>query len=503
MLKQADLNAVFDDVIGAITGKTPNTSDKNDYRGINHAISLSQFKSDFWPGYEHAAHQQAIDDKLMQVKAYIESDGASGIGRLMIFMPPRHGKTLTASRLFPAWLLGSMPDLRIIMASYGAKLATRNSRFIRNAIATQRYRNLFPGVTLSDDTAAANEWDIAGHGGGMMAVGVGSGITGHGAGLIIVDDPVKSRAEAESETYRQRCKDWYTDDLLTRLEEPGGAIVVMQTRWHQDDLSGWLLREDESAEWTVLSLPAIAGEHDEIGRQPGEALWPKHYPVEKLEKRHKDIGDYSFAALYQQTPVPSQGGLFKREKFKIVDIAPANIWKRAWFWDLALSEKTTADYTVGVLMALTGTRECVILDVRRFQVEWDEVTGKIAQAVVMEGSRASIGVEAAFYQTRAVKKLLQHQDLHGYSIRGIKPDTDKFTRALPFAARVGEDMVYVLRRAWTEAFIEELCSFPYGAHDDQVDACSGAYLMLDALTPPKTEVRGYFKSKADPERLPY
>lgn len=464
---------------------------------------LSQFKSEFWPGYEHAAHQQLIDDKLAQVAQYIRTDGREGNGRLMIFMPPRHGKTLTASRLFPAWLIGQMPDLRIIMASYGAKLATRNSRFIRNAIGTQRYQNLFPNVRLSDDTAAANEWDIADHNGGMMAVGVGSGITGHGAKLIIVDDPVKSRAEAESETYRQRCKDWYTDDLLTRLEEPGGAIVIMQTRWHQDDLSGWLLREDESAEWDVLSLPALAGDDDQLGRQPGEALWPKHYPVEKLQKRQRDIGDYSFAALYQQSPVPSQGGLFKREKFNIIDTPPADIAHRAWFWDLALSEKTTADYTVGVLMGITGTRKLVVLDVQRIQIEWDELTPWMAGKLVAEGPRANVGIEAAYFQTRAVKKLLERPELHGYSIRGIKPDADKFTRALPFAARVGEGMVSLLRRAWTEPLIEELCSFPYGTNDDQVDGCSGAYLMLDTMQGRQSTVRGYFTEPQDKERLPY
>lgn len=502
MLKQADLNAVFDDVVGAITGKTSNSSDKDDYRGTNRPISLSQFKSEFWPGYEAAAHQALIDEKLEQVALYILTQGREGIGRLMIFMPPRHGKTGTASRMFPAWMLSRKPDLHILMMSYGARLATRNSRYIRNLIASDEYRARFPGTSIKNDTAAANEWDTT-EGGGVIAGGAGTGITGHGGKLAIVDDPVRSRADAESDPYRQKTKDWYTDDLLTRVEEPGGAIVVMQTRWHMDDLSGWLLREDDEHEWVVLSLPALAGADDPLGRQPGAALWPSHYPVEMLQKRQREIGDYSFAALYQQSPVPSQGGLFKREKFKIVDVAPANIGRRAWFWDLALSEKTTADYTVGVLMGITGTREIVILDVRRFQVEWDEVVGKIATAVVTEGPRASIGVEAAFYQTRAVKKLLQRQELHGYSIRGIKPDADKFTRALPFAARVGEDVVYVLRRAWTEALIEELCSFPYGANDDQVDACSGAYLMLDALTPPKTEVRGYFKSVADPERLPY
>lgn len=488
MLTMADVREVAQRAAERQLSK--NKDDKLTYLNLP-VIDLSRFKSEFWPGYEHAAHQVAIDEKLKQVAAYIRSDGREGIGRLMIFMPPRHGKTLTASRLFPAWLVGQMPDLRIIMASYGAKLATRNSRFIRNAIGTERYQGFYPGVRLSDDTAAANEWDIAEHGGGMMAVGVGSGITGHGAKLIIVDDPVKSRAEAESETYRQRCKDWYTDDLLTRLEEPGGAIVIMQTRWHQDDLSGWLLREDDEQEWDVLCLPAIADKDDQIGREVGAALWPARYPLDKLTKRQRDIGDYSFAALYQQSPVPSQGGLFKREKFNIIDVPPADIVRTVRFWDLAMSERTSADYTCGGLMGITVKGRLVILDVVREQLDWDFVEPKIAGQTLLDERKVQVGVETAFYQTRAVKKLLARPELHGFSIQGIRPDTDKFTRALPFAARVGEGMVDVLRRSWTEPLVEELCSFPYGVNDDQVDMCSGAYLMLEAMKPIKATTGRY------------
>lgn len=453
-------------------------------------LPFPDFKSQFWRDYEHAAHQTAIDEKLVEVVKYLATGGREGIGRLMIFMPPRHGKTLTISRLFPAWLLSQYPDYKIIMASYGAKLATRNSKFVRNLIMGDAYQRTFSHVQLSDDTAAANEWTIKGHDGGILAVGVGTGVTGSGAQLIIVDDPVRSRADAESETYRQRTKDWYSDDLSTRLEEPGGALIIMQTRWHQDDLSGWLLRENPD-DWTVLNLPAIAGVEDAIGRSDGAALWPARYPIEKLKKRQAEMGDYSFAALYQQSPVPGQGGLFKREKFNVIDNMPSDIGRRVRFWDLALSSKTTADYTVGLEMGMTSTGRLVILDVIRKQLEWDDVEPMIAHQAVLDGRGVHQGVETAFYQTRAVTKLLRRPELHDFIIRGVKPDADKFTRALPFAARVGEGMVDVLNRSWTQALIEEMCSFPYGVNDDQVDGGSGAYLMLDAVRKIEATVRQY------------
>jgi len=489
MDRQAIYERVLSAKIGAITGKTPQSfvHDNTVYRN---APTFAEFKTQFWREYEHAPHQQAIDEKLLEVVKYLKTGGKEGIGRLMIFMPPRHGKTLTISRLFPAWLLSQRPDDKIIMASYGAKLATRNSKFVRNLIASDRYQKEFPHVAVSEDTAAANEWTIKSHDGGILAVGVGTGVTGSGAQLVIVDDPVRSRADAESETYRQRTKDWYMDDLSTRLEEPGGALIIMQTRWHQDDLSGWLLRENNE-DWTVLNLPAIAGKNDPIGRHEGAALWPARYPLEKLRKRQAEMGDYSFAALYQQSPIPGQGGLFKREKFNIIANAPADIVRKVRFWDLALSSKTSADYTVGVEMGITSTRRLVVLDVSYNQVEWDEVEPIIAAQAVIDGDKVQLGVESAFYQTRAVTKLMRRSELHNFVVRGIKPDADKFTRALPFAARVGEGMVDLLQRSWTDRFVASLCSFPYGVHDDDIDGASGAYLMLDKYNTIEASVRRY------------
>jgi len=231
-----------------------------------------------WRNYQHTHFQQVIDNTLTRVAEYVLSGGQRGVGRVMFFMPPRHGKTTTISKMFPAWILSAAPYLRLIATSYGSKLASRNSRFVRNLIVSPSYQQQFPGVRLAEDTAAVDEWDIAQHGGGMIAAGIGAGITGHGGNIIIIDDPVKSRAEAESETYRQHGMDWYNDDLLTRLEEPGGAILLMMTRWHTADLAGYLLNDDFE-NWIVVDFPAIAEENDALGREPGEVLWAERYPV--------------------------------------------------------------------------------------------------------------------------------------------------------------------------------------------------------------------------------
>lgn len=444
-------------------------------------VSFSEFKSRFWRNYQNARHQVEIEKRLEQVAQYVLSGGKRGIGRLMVFMPPRHGKTEAISRMFPAWMLSTSPHLKIITASYGATLAYRNSRFIRNLIASDRYQSFTKGtVKLAEGSAAVDRWEIDRHEGGLVAVGVGGGITGHGGNVILVDDPVKSRQEAESEVYRERVKDWYTDDLLTRLEEPGGAIVIVQTRWHQDDLSGWLLSSSHD-NWQVLNLPAFAEEHDSIGRAVGEALWPERYPVEVLRQREAELGPYSWAALYQQNPVPAEGGIFKRDWFEPRISQVPEITRSVRFWDLAMSEKTTADYTVGVKIGQATDGHTYILDVARKQLDWGDVTEFLATVMMKDGPETPQGIEKKGYMSRAVQALNLDPRLRNYQVWGYPKDKDKVTNALPFAAKCAAGVVHVINAHWTDAFIDELCSFNQGAHDDQVDAAAGAWEMIDTV----------------------
>jgi len=407
------------------------------------------------------------------VARYLLTGGAEGIGRLMIFMPPRHGKTQNVSRFFPAWLLGQNPDLRLILASYGATLAQRNSRFVRNLIDNPEYQADFPGVKLASDSAAADIWDIAGRDGGTIAVGVGGGITGHGGNLIVIDDPIKSRAEAESETYRERTYDWYINDLLTRLEEPGGAIILMLTRWHTDDLAGRLLT-DEAHLWDILNLPALAGVDDPIGRAEGEALWASRYPVDVLQARRERMGEYAFAALYQQTPLPAGGRLFDTEKIEVVDYTPECI-KTIRFYDLAVTEKTRADYTVGLKLGMTCDERPVILDVYRAQRELPDVHEVIVQNASIDGASTRIRLEAEKAGIVQLQFLLRDKRMHRYTVDAVPPEGDKYTRAAPVAARVNAGRVMMVKAGWNRALLDELSTFPLGTNDDQVDALSGAY----------------------------
>lgn len=442
--------------------------------------TLTDFKRMFWNGYDHVAHQQAIDNLLMQIADYVQSGGQRGIGRAIINMPPRHGKTQTVSKLFPAYMLSRYPDMRLIMASYGATLAKNNSRFVRNLINSAKYQQLYPHIKLASDSQAVDTWDISGYAGGAIAAGVGGGITGHGGNLIIVDDPIKNRAEAESATYREKLKSWFTDDLLTRLEEPGGAIVLMNTRWHMDDLAGWLLSDDDTNEWRVLSLPAIAGDNDPLGREPGAALWPDRYPLEILEKRQVRMGAYAFESLYQQSPLPPGGGLFDTAHIEIVEYPP-ECTQVVRFYDLAVTAKRTADYTVGLKLGVTADEEFIVFDVWRAQRELPDVHEAIVQNAAMDGKDVHIRLEAEKAGVVQLQYLLRDNRMRPYVIDAVPPQGDKYTRAAPVAARANAARLKLVRGVWNRAFIDELSVFPSGTHDDQVDALSGAYEMLDEL----------------------
>jgi predicted phage terminase large subunit-like protein len=392
--------------------------------------------------------------------------------RLMIFMPPRHSKSETVTVRYSTYRLERDPKLNIILGSYNQKLANRFSRKIRKIAKTR--------MALATDRTAVEEWETP-VGGGLRAVGVGAGVTGFGAGLIMIDDPVKSREEAESETYREKLIDWFNDDLYTRLE-PGGAIVLTQTRWHDDDLAGKLLKEmaEEGGEqWEVLTLPALAEDDDPMGRENGQALCPGRYDEPALRRIEKKLGSYSFSALYQQRPVPLEGGLFKRSWFnQVVEKAPDGLrWVRGY--DLAVSTRTSADYTASFRCAFDKNGNLFIADGYRARIEYPEqkryVTGRMKQE-----RRTEHGIEKALHGQALVQDLRTVKEVRGVAFKAVKVDTDKYTRALPWANLAEEAKVYLVRGSWIEAFLDEVCRFTGkgDSHDDQVDAVSLAVGML-------------------------
>lgn len=413
-------------------------------------------------------HQQFLYSKLDLVTRGVSK-------RLMIFMPPRHAKTETVTVRYSAYRLERNPKLNIILGCYNQKVA---NKFSRKTLRIARSR-----INLAYDRKSVEEWETA-MGGGFRAVGVGGGITGFGGDLIMIDDPVKNREEAESETYRERVWEWFNDDLYTRLE-PGAAMILTTTRWHDDDLAGRLIKEMKAGgeHWDIVSLPAIAEERDPLKRKPGEALCPARYDLAALEDRRKKLGAYSFAALYQQQPVPREGALFKRDWFgadKIKDWSevPANLnWCRGY--DLAISTKTTADRTASFRCAFDKAGNLYIADGHASRMEYPEQKRFVVQRMLGE-KRTQHGIEKAMHGLALVQDLRRTRSVRGIPLRAVPVDGDKFTRAIGWANLAEEGRVFLVRGPWIDRFFEELFLFTGKGdkHDDQIDAVSVAVSML-------------------------
>ena len=387
----------------------------------------------------------------------------------MIFMPPRHAKSETVTIRYSAWRLEKDPTLNIILGSYNQKLANRFSRRIRRAVEER--------VDLSKDRKAVEEWETK-DGGGVRAVGVGAGVTGFGADLVMIDDPIKGRSTAESKTIRDNTWDWYTDDIYTRLE-PKGAIILIQTRWHEDDLAGRLIKasKDGGDQWDIVSLPAIAEADDPLNRKVGEALWPQRFDVKRLEQIKRQQGSYSFNALYQQRPVARDGNTFKRDWFEhVVAHAPEGLsWARGY--DLAVSMRSSADYTASFRCAFDREDNLYIADGFRRRIEYPEQRRYVIERIASEANTVH-GIEKALHGQALVQELRHDAKLRGRAIQSITVDTDKFTRALGWAALAEEGKVRLVQGTWIDDFVDEVCGFPDAEHDDQVDAVSLAVSML-------------------------
>ena len=391
--------------------------------------------------------------------------------RMIICMPPRHTKSETVTVRYSGYRLEQNPSMRVIIGAYNQRLANKFSRKIRRLVE--------PRLGLSKDCKKIDEWETP-EGGGVLAAGVSSGLTGMGGDLIIIDDPVKSREEAESEAYRERCGDWYNDDVSTRFE-PGAAVILIQTRWHEDDLAGRLLQaaREGGEQWEVVNLPALAETDDPLGRAEGEALCPERYPREELLSIQGRLGARSFAALYQQRPVPEEGGLFKKEWFRNVVEPEAVPDKLRWvrYYDLAASTKASADFTASAECAFAADGTLYIRDVQRGRMEWPDAK-KLIKVTMLLRPRTRYGIEEAMHGLAAVQELRRERGIAHISLTGIRVDRDKKSRALAWADRAAAGKVALVRGPWMTDFLNEVLSFPFGKHDDQVDAVSGAVMML-------------------------
>lgn len=443
--------------------------------------SLSNFVLETTPGYQMGWVHREICDEL---DGFLQDIADKKSPRLIICMPPRSGKSEIVSRSFPAYAFGLHPDMQIIATSYSADLTQRFSRDVQRKIDDPKYAEIFPETSLNSKNVkttsfgsfirTAELFEIVGHRGAYRAAGVGGGITGMGADILCIDDPVKDRRDANSATIREALWDWYTSTAYTRLS-PGGGVIVMCTRWHMDDLVGRLLDRAASGEgeqWRVINYPAIA-EHDEPHRKAGEALHPERYDLNALLRIQKQVGSRDWAALYQQHPVPDGGGLFKSDWIQHWDKLPERFDAAVISWDMTFKESATSDFVVGQVW---GRKDGAFYLVDQFRGRWDFVKS-LEQFVA-----------AARKYPRITRKLIEDKANGPAIISALKrkvtgiipitPKESKEARANAVTTLWEARNVYLPppdRYPWVaQDFIPELLAFPSGAHDDGVDAMTQA-----------------------------
>ena len=437
------------------------------------------------PDFQPSKHHYFLSEKLERVIA-------GDITRLIVTMPPRHGKSEMASRRLPAYFLGRFPQREIICATYNSDFASEFGRNVREIVNAEEYSNVFPTLEIKSTDRAADRWAVT-QGGGFRASGVGGGLTGRGGHLIIIDDPIKSREEADSKLQRDRVWDWYRSVVYTR-QAPKCAFIVIQTRWHDDDLAGRLLAEAENdgEKWDTVDFPAIATGSDILGRDQGEALWPEWFPLPMLEQVRRTVGPREWSALYQQTPVEDDGAYFKRQWIEEFQFDKADLLEKRELGqrhlhiygasDYAVTSNG-GDYTVHLVVGVDAEHNIYILDMWRGQ----ETPEKWVEAVcdlVLQCKRIRWGEESGQI-IKSVGPFLQRRMLEreAYCAREPYSSTrDKATRARSIQARMAMGKVFWPRNEpWLGEFMHEMLRFPAGIHDDMVDTLSLVGRMMDNM----------------------
>jgi len=447
------------------------------------------------------SHQEAANELLRRRKArkclhsfiqyinpdYITSDFSKSVcaelDRFLVDMmagkrpiivfgaPPQHGKSDMVSRYFPAYVFGRHPDLRIAGLSYAMSLASSMNRDVQRIIMSPEYARLFPDTALNDRRVVSmdhmakrnsEEFEVVGHRGSYVGQGVGGPLTGKRVDLGIIDDPIKNAQEALSPTIKDSVWSWYTSTFLTRLSKNSGQ-VIMATRWAVDDLSGRVKERYDRAKSLVFK--AI--------NDDGEALVPDLHPLGKLLETKEVLGEYFWSAMYQQSPVPTQGGMFKPDNIQIVDGIPSGL-RFVRGWDFAATVKKTSDYTASVKLAVKDGI-IYIAHANQFRGTPDEVERAILHYAQADGADTlqsypqdpgAAGVSVRSHLSRA---------LQGHRFT-FSPETgDKAVRAHPFAAQVNAGNVRALRGEWNHEYLENLRYFPNANYNDLVDASSRAY----------------------------
>ena len=403
--------------------------------------------------------------------------------RLMLLLPPGSAKSTYASMVFPPWWLARHPRSSIIATSHTESLASHFGRSVRNLVEEHASRL---GYTLQPSSRAAHRFATT-NACEYFATGVRGPVMGRRADLIIIDDPVKSQADADSLAARDHLWSWFRSDLVTRLK-PGGRILLIMTRWHPDDLGGRIL--DSGDQWRTLRLPALAENEDPIGRAPGEPLWPEWESTEALARKRAIIGERAFSSLFQQDPRIQSGRLFLPARITILKEPPPETQtfvKTVRAWDLAATAEDAgrdADYTVGLKLARDTAGQFVVLDIIRLRGGPHEVVAAIEAAAAGDGVGVTIGLPQDPGQAGRSQINYLASKLAGYRIIATPETGPKETRAMPVASQANAGNLALRLAPWNRVLLEELQDFPNGAKDDQVDALSRAFsLLMDAAAP--------------------
>lgn len=481
---------------------------------------LIPFVKRFSPNYDAGWVHHDIAARLERFVRNVEQKKSP---RLMLCIPFRHGKSTLASENLPAWVLGKHPEWEFIATSYAISLQLEFSRKIKDCIASDAYSSIFPDTKLRADARAADAWKTTKRG-GYVAAGVGGGINGKGANILLIDDPFADKAEAQSETIRNNVWGWFTTVAQSRLT-PGGGILIINTRWHDDDLSGRALTKkqelleagvplEEIDDWEVISYPAIA-EHDEylfadgsiqhdpievpedarLLRRSGEALHPSRYSVQELMRKKNLMVPADWNANYQQNPVPDDGEFFKRSNVNLYDRIPVEQLRTNTLilaGDLALGERQQNDWSVLGLLALNYDNHLQLVHFERGRWQTTEIIKRIVD-MVRQYKPHKLGLERT-HQVLAIMPLLKAALIKEKLLVSIDEDlvpiSDKQARARPLQGRSELGLFGVTREAaWGEIVINEMIRFPNAKHDDIVDMLAWGDQMAQKMKPPRRPKR--------------
>ena len=484
--------------------------------------------------FKEGPHNLLLAKELEQVELYLCTRGKEGNGRLIVEMPPQHGKTTDIARKFPSWVIGRNPWVHVGIVSYGADLADKHSAAIRDIVLSNEFRNLFGSysmaadpVMLSDDSASKSDWSLAlPHEGSCLSRGIGGGLSGNPLDLLIIDDPTKDIEDGRSEIHQKKLENWFDSVAMARLSEYG-VCIIDHTRWDPNDLIGQILKRMASNDpnidqWKVIHLPALALEEDEypqtdedywnnlsngvfipkggdqLGRKPGQALFTYRYSQGHIEKTKATIeakSPYTFASVYQQLPRPFSGGMFDAKDIREED---AKILNPDWTWvcyiDVALGKNKRSDFNAGCIETISPeSGDVIVRDMLRVR-ELDKFLKLLKLWMLKDENKKVLwGIEDVAFQSLAFQNFWTDPTLATVAMMKFPvPEGSKQDRAMNLSLRAKEGHLVIIKNpVWNQPFKNQLMAFPFDSHDDIVDSASGGLYILAKYSKPKREARSY------------